>query len=368
MRTVLPPLLLVCALTWSGCKAPVPCGQLAPQLDLELTTVDHENPKAGGFLLSFDDDPHALTYRGAVGAGLTPASTVRIASITKTFTAAAVLRLVEQGQLALDDTVGATVPEPLPTLLRGDGYDVDAMTVRHLLQHTAGLFDYAVDPGYQAAVFADPAHRWSRQEQVQWAVDHGAPLSAPGKAYHYADTGYVLLGAILEAKTHGDLAAALRTELDFQRLGLTSTWLESLEPAPADAGPRAPQSDLGVALASVDPSTDLWGGGGLVASLADVMTFYRALLGGQVFASPASLTTMLTIPATNTSDEAAMGIFRYPHGAQDCWGHTGYWGLIVVDCPTLGFSFAAAGMNTEQLGDGVSNLISRASADVETCK
>src|SRR4051794_19694170 len=80
---------------------------------------------------------------------------VRVASNTKTFTAAAVLRLVEQHRVALDAPVATYLaPETVATLTAG-GYDVPAMTVRHLLQHTSGLYDYAADNSYEAAVVAD---------------------------------------------------------------------------------------------------------------------------------------------------------------------------------------------------------------------
>jgi D-alanyl-D-alanine carboxypeptidase len=126
-------------------------------------------------------------------------------------------------------------------VLGGDGYDPSAITVRHLLHHTGGLYDYATDGDYQTAVLSDPARRWTRAEQIGFAMDHGDPLARPGVAYHYSDTGYVLVGEIIEQASGRPLAAAYRTLLGFERLGVDETYLETLEPAPTGVAPPAHQ-------------------------------------------------------------------------------------------------------------------------------
>src|SRR5207253_1984624 len=126
-------------------------------------------------------------------------------------------------------------------LLRKGGYDVDAIHVRHLLMHTSGLYDYASDPAFVKYVLTHGHHRWTRREQVRFAMTHGKPYAAPGAEFHYADTGYVLLGEILERRTGGGLAHAYRSLLSFKRLGLANTYLESLEPRPRQAHARSHQ-------------------------------------------------------------------------------------------------------------------------------
>ena len=228
---------------------------------------------------------------GDDGSSLTPDHPFRISSNTKTFTAAAVLRLVEEGTIGLDDSLAALVDEGLldPTLvelLAGDGYDVGAIIVQHLLGHTSGLYDYAADVDYQTFVLGAPDQHWERADQVAFAIEHGNPLGQPGEVYAYSDTGYVLLGNILERATDGTLGAALRGLLGFAELGVDSTWLETVEPPPAGVPERAQQfyetQDMSVA----DPSFDLYGGGGLVSTVADLASFARALLRGEVFDDP----------------------------------------------------------------------------------
>lgn len=128
------------------------------------------------------------------GLPLRPNEGYRIASITKTFTAEAILRLVEQSKVKLGASVERYLPAAYLKALRADGYNKRAMTIRTLLGHTSGLFDYGLSDEYQQAVLANPDHRWTRLEQVRFAMSAGDPLSAPGREYHYADTGYICSG------------------------------------------------------------------------------------------------------------------------------------------------------------------------------
>jgi D-alanyl-D-alanine carboxypeptidase len=88
----------------------------------------------------------------ATGVPLRQSDTYRIASVTKTFTAAAVLRLVDLRQVRLDAPITAYLPDPYPQLLRSGGYRPEQITVRQLLSHTSGLYDYATDDGFRQTV------------------------------------------------------------------------------------------------------------------------------------------------------------------------------------------------------------------------
>ncbi|MFL5966965.1 MAG: serine hydrolase domain-containing protein [Gaiellaceae bacterium] len=267
---------------------------------------------------------------------LDPRAGFRIASVTKTFTAAATLRLVEEGRLALDDPIGEHLAPATVALLRNGGYDPQAIRVRHLLMHTSGLYDYASDPKFVEYVLTHGRHHWTRTEQVRFAMTHGKPYAPPGKEFHYADTGYVLLGQIVERTTARPLGSAFRRLLGFEKLGLTHTFLESLEPRPPAARPRAHQYYQRIDATGFDPSFDLYGGGGLVSTVGDLARFYRALLHGQVFERPTTLRIMLGKPNTRRIADLGMGIFSNRFGGrsgEDCWGHSGFWGVTVIHCP-----------------------------------
>lgn len=257
----------------------------------------------------------------------------RIASLTKTFTAAATLRLVEDGDLALDDAVADVADPAIVATLRADGYDPNAITVRHLLHHSSGLYDYGTDDDYVAAVAADLAHRWTRLEQIEFAMAQGDPVGPPGEQFEYADTGYVILGDVIERTTGDDLGASLRALIGYDELGLDGTYLESIEEPPPAAGPRSHQLFGDLDTYDVDPSFDLWGGGGLVAPMRDVARFYDALLGGEVFDDDATLETMLEMSAVSADDPAGMGIFVSTVAGETCFGHTGFWNVLGLTCP-----------------------------------
>ena len=273
------------------------------------------------------------------GAPLDADASFRIASVTKTFTAAAVLRLVEQGSLSLDDTlVSAGTPDGLLGLLRADGYAVDTITVAQVLNHSSGLFDYAFGDGspYVSVVTADPSHVWTRDEQVAFAMDHGDPVGAPGQAMAYSDTGYVVLGAIIEARTGRSLGEAYTSLLHFDALGMDHTYLQT-----AGSSPRSTlvgQRFGDIAVAAIDPSVDLFGGGGLVSTTHDLAVFFRALWGGGVFDDAATWATLTAI--TGPDPATAQGIFRAPIGAVECWFHNGFWGVEVFTCPSIDVTFA----------------------------
>jgi D-alanyl-D-alanine carboxypeptidase len=231
----------------------------------------------------------------------------------------------------------------LVELLRQDGYAVDAITIRQLLQHTSGLHDYAEDPNYEAEVIADPSRRWTRADQVGEATRLGDPLGPPGQQFAYSDTDYILLGDVIERSTGKTLGAAYRDLLDLDRLGLRSTWQESIDPVPAGTPARAHQLIADLDSYDADPSFDLYGGGGLVSTTADLAHFYRALLGGEIFRDPATLRAMLEVPVTNEASGAASGLFRSDVQDQGpCWSHSGFWGTYVITCPAVDVTVAVS--------------------------
>ena len=269
---------------------------------------------------------------------LTADQTFRIASNTKTYVAAAALRLVEQGRLGLDDTLADHLPIRYRDLLAGDGYDLAAMTIAQALTHTSGLFEHPADPRYAAAIVADPHRVWTRDEQVRLCVEWGDPVGTPGEKFVYSDTGYILLGAVIEEITGVPLGLAVHQLLDYERLGLRATWWELAEPAPATAGPRAHQYYDGLDTFDWHPSLDLYGGGGLLTDAADLARFLAALLDGQVFAEAPTLVQM-----TGRGTLAyRCGLMRDEMSGHLAWGHTGFWNTFAFQVPSLDLTVAGA--------------------------
>jgi len=346
-----------------SCRKDAPSAGSGTRLENELqalvdTTV-RDHPNVPAVALAVSAPRLGLEWEGAAGAAdpasgspMTPDRPVLVASNTKTFVAAAVLRLWELGRLDLDDPIAGRLSPELVDMLRGDGYDPQAITLRHLLTHTSGLYDHTDSPHYGERIMADPMHRWTRAEQVAAAVAWGDPLGKPGEVYCYADTGYVLLGEVVERAAGMPLPAAVRELVGFERLGLSSTWWDLLEPRPAGVPERAHQLDGELDSFAVDPSIDLYGGGGLAATVGDLARFMRALFTGGVFANAATLDTMLTtIPGAAAGPGEAgpktipgiyrMGVFVVEEDGLPLYRHTGYWGTVASYSPSLDVALAA---------------------------
>lgn len=267
----------------------------------------------------------------------------RMASVGKTITAATVLRLGELGMLDLDAPIAGLLDPDDASLLVADGYDLGSITPRQLLAHTSGVYDYAFGVGstFLEDALADRTHRWTRREQLQLAVDAGDPLWGPGTDFAYSDTGYILLGEIIEQVTAEPYHVAARDLLGFDHLGLDHLWLETFEPAPVDLAPISRSFLVAEEVSDLDFSLDAYGGGGYAGTTADVARFLSALLGGEVFDDPTTLTAMLTIPATNVGREefgvllgdGGHGLYRIDVGGRVCWSHRGFLGTIVLACP-----------------------------------
>ncbi len=295
----------------------------------------------------------ALSWSGALGVVerttaslVTPQTAFRIASSTKTFTSAAIHRLAEQGLLGLDDAIAQHLDPATTQLLRERGYETDKMTVAHLLAHTSGLPDHD-GPQYQQAVLADVSKRWTRRDQLLFGLDRFPRAGAPGENFQYSDSGYCLLGEIIERKTGTHLGAAYRSLLRFDALGMRSTWMEAFEPAPpALANFARAYGNNGLDLRIADATVDTYGGGGLVSTVGDLTTFIRALFEGRVV-SPASLASMQT-PASIPI--FGRGLYLSSLGTQACWGHEGFWGVGMYYCPDSRTSVALA-INLAPLGE-----------------
>lgn len=203
-------------------------------------------------------------------------------SVTKTFVAAAILRLVERGAVALDEPIGTYLPDlPLPI----------APTVRHLLRHTGGMPDYGGLAEYHDAVRQHPERAWSDDEFLRRTLA-ARPAWPPGERFAYSNVGYMLLRLLLERQAGGSLGLALSNEV-FVPLGLRETRvLASLDDMRGLTPGYSTQLGDGDAPADVIPAYDPgWVSHGLVASTAPELArtvdglFAGRLFGGDLLAA-----------------------------------------------------------------------------------
>lgn len=145
-----------------------------------------------------------------------PATRMRIASISKVFTAVVVLQLVEEGALQLDAPIATWLPDLLPT--------GNIITVRQLLNHTSGLYDYLEDRTFRNQAYQHPERAWAPAELVAYAARFPASFApgTPGQ-FDYSSTNYVILGMLVEQVTGHSLAQEMRQRI-FDPLELTETY------------------------------------------------------------------------------------------------------------------------------------------------
>ena len=305
-----------------------------------------------GIAIRVVDPARHLNWRGASGRfargrsrSLRAGDAFRTASVTKTFTAAVVLRLVEQRRLGLDDGIGRFLDPALVARVHVvDGVSHGAeITVRELLNHTSGLYDYASDESWIREVVSHPERAWTPLGLVDEALARGKPYFLPGKGFRYSDTGYVLLGLIVEKVTGRPLAEAYR-RLVLDPLRLRHTYLEHWEHAPAGEPPRAHQYLDKYDTWGWNPTFDTFGGGGLVSTAGDLTTFIRGLFGGRVFARRGTLAAMRV--RNPFSGDYALGIEGVQKGASrhapTVWGHDGFFGAFMYYWPARRISITGS--------------------------
>ena len=243
----------------------------------------------------------------------------KIASLTKTYTAAVVLQLVAEGKLALDDTVEQRLPGLIP--------NGNKIIIRQLLNHTSGLAEFENDPRYLKPYLAGNfAYRWTPRQLVRMGVSH-KPTFAPGRGFSYSNTNYVVAQLIVERATGRTLGAELKRRI-FAPLHLDETSF------PTKPGLPSPYAH-GYMLLGKPPATDVTGlspslapgSGGIVSTAEEIADFYSALLSGRVL-RPAQLKAMKTLVSERTGKTIktgsgyGLGIGRLGSSCGG-WGHSG---------------------------------------------
>ena len=253
----------------------------------------------------------------------------RIASITKTFVATVVLQLEAEGRLSLDDTVDTW----LPGLVRGNDHDGRRITIRQLLNHTSGIFDYLEDPGFQQTYMTADGfmkHRFDEAapEELLAIAMKNRPYFEPGASFAYSNTNYLLAARVIEKATGNDYGDEIDRRI-IAPLHLTSTSVPTTRvtlPRPGsraysklartDTGPTYDVTELNPRLA--------YGSGQMVSSSADLTRFYSALLGGRLL-PPEQLKKMkTTVGSSRETSRYGLGLVdRKLTCGVHVWGHDG---------------------------------------------
>jgi D-alanyl-D-alanine carboxypeptidase len=244
-------------------------------------------------------------------------------SITKTFISAEIFKLIEAGQLSLDDTIGSLLP-PMD-YVRGD------IKIRNLLGHRSGLAEYlGID--WQNAMLADPYRIWSGAEALDSFLTPATGV--PGSGYVYRNTNYALLGMIIESLTGDSLHHVLRNNF-FTPLNLDDTYMYVFDTYtnPVPHMWSAPNFDPNFATDEwatprVSASSSTSAAGGLYSTAEDLAWWGYNLYSGNVISdsSIAAITTFYPVAASYYNGYG-LGCMRFPYGGRNYWGHAGnFWG------------------------------------------
>ena len=212
----------------------------------------------------------------------------RVGSITKTFVATVVLQLVDEGELRLDDPVEKWLPGVVPNGQR--------ITVRHLLNHTSGLYDFK-DTLTMPQIIADRWRTWTPEEQIQRALANPPTFEEPGSAFDYSNTNYTVLGELIKQVTGHSYADEIERRV-IRPLHLNGTELPGTSPRIRSPHPHGylPTQDNGL-MDYTEMNPSLFGAGGeMISTTTDLNTFIAALLTGRLL--PPHLLTEMKTPGT----------------------------------------------------------------------
>lgn len=320
-----------------------------------VDSIYSANPQAVGFMLHIEAPDRHLSWGYAVGyvnrdtkQKLSTGDPVLIASNTKPYVAAAILRLAEQHKLNINLPVKTLLSSQTEKLLSAAGYQTDSITVKHLLSHTSGIRDY-VDEAYFKFVGEHKKHAWTRNEQIERTTQLGKPLSRPGEAFKYADVNYLLLTEIIEQITHKPFYTAMRKLLDYKKHRLNATWFAKLEQSPLKVRSRAHQywDEFGWDTYDLDPSWDLYGGGGMVATVADMATFFQLLFNHKVIHDGKILSMMTEDVPPNLDINYCLGIRKIKYAGLLGYNHGGGLGTDVIYIPELNATVAVTSLEAQ---------------------
>lgn len=315
---------------------------LAPEISAQVDQIlvglvqqgQHPGPGASMLIIT----PQGRYFKSTGVADVTtcaplPAdSPFQIGSNTKMMTSAMIFQLQEEGVLSTTDLLSKWLPDLAAALPNGDQITIDMM-----MTHTSGLHDYFDLPTEDGATIESGAEdnkdmlarAFTPEELVQVVADSGLSYFEPGAEgqWHYSNTGWILLGLIIEKATGKSYEENLQERI-FEPLGLEQTTLQTGQPE-AGALPQAYYHSPFEYTTGEWNASQGWAAGAVVSTPEEFATFLKALFTGQLFQQPETLDLMRQAPAA-VVDPLGLGTV-YGHGMLDNNGVLGHGGQ------TLGF-------------------------------
>lgn len=290
------------------------------------------------------------------------------ASVGKTFTAVIIAKLIEKGLANFEDPVANYLPSNILEglhIFKGKEYTYD-IRIKHLLNNTSGLPDYFKDKPKQHRAFLqeileDPARFWTPEETVQWSKKHLEPRFPPGKGFHYTDTGYNLLGLIIESITSKPYHEILHDYI-FRPLQMKHSFLSHYsEPAVRSEFPAANVylNKIKININEYRSFSSFYAGGQAVCTSEDLLVFMKALVEHQLVKKE-TLNTMQHWNKMWLGMEYGYGLMRMrfiPFTRKYlAWGHLGASGAFMLYFPNLDVYAAGSFNQTAYQSKGMNYL------------
>ncbi|MET9661061.1 serine hydrolase domain-containing protein [Streptomyces sp. NPDC006510] len=291
------------------------------------------------------------------GAPMSTGLNMRVGSVTKTFTVTALLTLVDQGKVGLDDPIGKYVK---------DVPNGDRITLRELAGMRSGLFNYSMDPDFFKALTSDPQRPFTPQELLDYSFRHPVQFQ-PGEKFEYSNTNAILLGLVVEKASGRPLAEYLERNV-FEPAGMNHTFLphNAAFPAPHAQGYTDQTASGKTENATYWNPSWAWAAGGAISDQRDLRIWARVLATGTLL-SPATQAERLKTEPSNLPDTGyGLGIFD-AHG----WiGHNGslpgYEALVVYLPEPKATLVVLLNTDTNYQGSEPSTLLGEAITSVVT--
>lgn len=313
-----------------------------------IDSIYSANPASVGIMVHIEVPDQGISWSGASGYSeknnptkLQANQPVWIASNTKTYVSATILRLVEEGKLSIDQPIKKLLMEKTRNIFEEAGYDLNKITIKHLLSHTSGIQNYA-NQEYIDFIDANKQHRWTRDDQLALTVRMGAPLGKPGFTFSYTDANYLLCTEIIETVEKKPFYTAMRDLLSYQTIGLNNTWFPTLEEQPSNTEAMAHQywGQKSWDTYDMDISVDLYGGGGIACPTKDLARFLYNLFNAKIIEDIAVLNMIYTEIKTQDEEPSNyyLGVSKVDYKNFTAYGHGGFWGTEVLYFPDLNAS------------------------------
>ena len=212
-----------------------------------------------------------------------------IASIGKVFTAVIIFQLHSDGKISVEEKVEKYLPKDLlKDLYVIDGLDYSQeVTIKQLLSHTSGVADYfesedKKSPGIINEIPKQPDKFWSPTEILDYTRKNKTPVAKPGKIFHYSDTGYILLGLLIE-KVTGKKYEDILIDKILNPLGMKNTYMYyRSEPLSKDKKKISPMMLGKLEVTDYKSISSDWTGGGIISTTEDLFLFHKALIEGKI--------------------------------------------------------------------------------------